>query len=164
TLQTGTPLDADGRAAPGVPGHPGGEIAAGTPLPARGAGAALAPAVAPAAGGPGPTLPLPLPPAPVRLVDGGKDFEVQLVDAEGRKGSWVSPLQGGIPDQAYRNPGYPFFVPGLAGPPPPAPPRSSPRAAPPPPPPPRRSPPPTPARTPACVPPPPPPAIRGTSR
>jgi hypothetical protein len=107
TLQTGTPLDGAGKPAAGVRAYPDGEIAAGTPIPA----------VVPV-----PTLPMPLPPAPVRLVDGGKGFEVQLVDAQGRKGSWVSSLQGGIPDQVYRNPGYPFFVPAIAGHRPPHPP------------------------------------------
>ncbi len=107
TLQTGTPLDATGKPAPGVRAYPDGEIAAGTPIPA----------VVPV-----PTLPMPLPPAPVRLVSGGKEFQVQLVDAQGRKGSWVSALLGGIPDRTYRNPGYPFFVPGIGGHRPPHPP------------------------------------------
>jgi hypothetical protein len=106
TLQTGTPLDAAGKPAPGVRAYPDGEIAAGTPIPA----------VVPV-----PTMPLPLLPAPVRLVD-GKNFEVQLVDSTGRKGAWVSPLQGGVPATSYRNPGYPFFVPGIGGHRPPHPP------------------------------------------
>jgi hypothetical protein len=107
TLQTGTPLDpATGKPAAGVRAYPDGEIAAGTPIPA----------VVPV-----PTMPMPLLPAPVRLTD-GKNFEVQLVDAQGRKGAWVSPLQGGVPPTAYRNPGYPFFVPGIGGHRPPHPP------------------------------------------
>ena len=107
TLQTGTPLDPTGRPAAGVRAYPDGEIAAGTPIPA----------VVPV-----PTMPLPLLPAPVRLLADGKNFEVQLVDPDGKKGDWVSPLQGGIPAKAYRNPGYPFFVPGVGGHRPPHPP------------------------------------------
>ena len=95
TLETGTVLDAAGRPAAGSRALPDGEIAAGSPIPG----------VVPV-----PTLPMPLAPAPVRLKPGGKEFEVQLAD-----GTWVSPQQGGTPGPDARNPGYPFFIPGIAG-------------------------------------------------
>jgi hypothetical protein len=109
TLQMGTLLDpATGKPAGGSRAYPDGEIEAGTPIPA----------VVPV-----PTLPMPLLPAPVQLANKGKEFQVQLVDANtGAKGDWVSPLQGGVPAKVYRNPGYPFFVPGVGGHRPPHPP------------------------------------------
>ena len=82
TLQTGSPLDATGKPAAGGRAYPDGEIAAGTPIPA----------VVPV-----PTLPMPLLPAPVRLAAGkdGKEFEVQLVDANtGAQGGLGEPAPG----------------------------------------------------------------------
>lgn len=95
TLETGTVLDAEGKPAAGARALPDGEIAAGTPIPG----------VVPM-----PTLPMAPQPAPVRLKPGGKEFEVQLAD-----GTWVSPQQGGVPGEDNLNPGYPFFIPGIAG-------------------------------------------------
>jgi len=99
-LETGTALDDAGKPQKNARALPDGEIAAGTPIPG----------IVPV-----PTLPMPSVPAPVQLADDGTEFKVQLVDANGVKGPWVSPQQGGVPDKDYRNPGYPFFIPGIAG-------------------------------------------------
>ncbi|HEX4964103.1 MAG TPA: hypothetical protein VF173_24975, partial [Thermoanaerobaculia bacterium] len=99
TLQTGTRLK-DGKPDAGSRAYPDGEIVAGSPIPA----------VVPV-----PTLPMPPVPAPVKLTSDGKKYEVQLVDANGVPGGWVNPYQGGVPAQVFRNPGYPFFIPGIAG-------------------------------------------------
>ncbi len=105
TLQTGTPVYAEdektakkwlkGQPLPGSRALPDGEIAAGTPIPG----------VVPM-----PTLPMAPQPAPVRLKPDGKEYEVELAD-----GTWVSPQQGGVPGAHALNPGYPFFIPGIAG-------------------------------------------------
>jgi hypothetical protein len=83
-LETGTPLDEEGRPRRGSRAYPDGEILAGTPIPA----------VVPL-----PTIAMaPLPEAAVEIVDGQV-----VVSGDG-------------------NPGYPFFVPGVAGHRPPHPP------------------------------------------
>ncbi|HEY0782286.1 MAG TPA: hypothetical protein VGE98_07530, partial [Thermoanaerobaculia bacterium] len=80
---------------------PDGEIADGTPIPA----------IVPV-----PTLPMPPLPAPVKLVDGGKKAEVQLVEKLGDAGPWQDPLKSGsLGGKTYLNPGFPFFIPGIAG-------------------------------------------------
>ena len=83
-LETGTPLDANGRPAAGSRALPDGEIAAGTPIP----GVVPVPTIAMA--------PLPL--------------------------STVSISNGQVLISGSGNPGYPFFVPGVAGHRPPKPP------------------------------------------
>jgi hypothetical protein len=85
TFESGTVLQ-DGKPAPGSRALPDGEIVAGTPIPA----------IVPL-----PTLAMAPLPAKVQLVENGRRVKV-------------------IPDTTpegpvYRNPGYPFFVPGLAG-------------------------------------------------
>ncbi|WP_395788566.1 hypothetical protein [Aquimonas sp.] len=87
-FEEGTELDAEGRPVPGARALPDGEIVAGTPIPA------LVPM---------PTLGMAPMPAPVRLVDNGRRIEVlpSRVDARG--------------EPEYINPGFPFFVPGVAG-------------------------------------------------
>jgi hypothetical protein len=77
TFEAGTPLDAEGRPAPGSRALPDAEILAGTPIPA----------VVPI-----PTLAMAPVPSAVSIVNG----QVQLADA-------------GV------NPGFPFFIPGVAG-------------------------------------------------
>jgi len=83
-FESGTPLDADGRPAPGSRALPDGEIAAGTPIPA----------VVPLPG----LAMAPLPGAAVQIVGG----QAQV--------------------SGTGNPGFPFFVPGIAGHRPPHPP------------------------------------------
>jgi hypothetical protein len=83
-LETGTPLDKEGRPVDGERAYPDGEIQRGTPIP----GVVPLPTIAMA----------PLPQAKVSIVRGNV-----VVDGDG-------------------NPGYPFFVPGLAGHRPPHPP------------------------------------------
>ena len=83
---------------PGSRALPDGEIAAGTPIPA------LVPM---------PTLPMAPMPAPVRLTAGGK--EAQVCDDSGA--NCISPFTsaGQVNLAKYRNPGYPFFIPGIGG-------------------------------------------------
>ena len=89
-FEGGTRLDARGRPARGWNRVlPDGEITAGTPIPA----------VVPL-----PTLAMAPAPAPVRLIDDGLRVEVRPKSGEKRKG-----------ELAYDNPGFPFFVPGVAG-------------------------------------------------
>lgn len=86
-FESGTALDGEGRPLPGSRALPDGEIALGTPIPA----------VVPL-----PTLGMAPIPAPTRLVEGGRRAEVdQERLADGTLG--------------HRNPGFPFFVPGIAG-------------------------------------------------
>jgi hypothetical protein len=95
-MELGTALDASGRPLSGTDAtgqpiwnraYPDAEIATGTPIPA----------VVPL-----PTLPMAPLPAPVRLVDDGRRVEVKAeVDAQGAR--------------TYINPGFPFFIPGVAG-------------------------------------------------
>lgn len=111
-LEPGTILGADGKPADRTNpfthkkeftrAQPDGEIVAGTPIPA------LVPL---------PTLPMAPLPAPVRLADQGKRVEVQLVERAGGDGDWVSTLRGGEPPpgKSFLNPGYPFFIAGIAG-------------------------------------------------
>ncbi|WP_438010802.1 hypothetical protein WME89_20380 [Sorangium sp. So ce321] len=93
-FEWGTELDADGRPKPGARALPDGEIARGTPIPA----------VVPV-----PTLPMAPLPAPVQLK---ADGTVEVEQDEAR----LSAIG------ASKNPGYPFFVPGIAGHRPPQPP------------------------------------------
>lgn len=88
-FEAGTKLDANGIPLPGWNrALPDGEIVAGTPIPA----------VVPL-----PTLAMAPPPAPVRLIDNGTRAEVAAKSA----------TPTGEP--VYDNPGYPYFVPGVAG-------------------------------------------------
>ncbi|MEW5851480.1 MAG: copper oxidase [Myxococcota bacterium] len=94
-FESGTRLDANGRPAPGSRALPDGEIVAGTPIPA----------VVPM-----PTRPMaPMPEARVTVV--GMDL-----DGDGTHDS------GQVHVSGRGNPGYPFFVPGIAGHRPPSPP------------------------------------------
>ena len=86
-LEAGTELDADGRPAPGSRALPDAEIKAGTPIPAV---VAL------------PTMPMPLMPSPVFIQNG------QIV-----YGTTSTPDTTG--QNVTQNPGYPFFIPGIAG-------------------------------------------------
>jgi hypothetical protein len=99
--ETGTLLNADGTAQSGINrALPDGEIAAGTPIPA------LVPL---------PTIPMPPVPGKVKLVQnptlGGTTVEV--CDDQGR--NCVSALGAGELGAAYKNPGFPFFIPGIGG-------------------------------------------------
>ncbi|NLI80974.1 MAG: copper oxidase [Deltaproteobacteria bacterium] len=87
-LETGTQLDAEGRPAPGSRALPDAEIATGTPIPA--------------------VVPLPGRPMPPR-----PGANVTIVQRAGEPGGQVqvTPLAG----QPLGNPGYPFFIPGIAG-------------------------------------------------
>ncbi|HZB45458.1 MAG TPA: hypothetical protein VE360_09450 [Pyrinomonadaceae bacterium] len=93
-LEEGTELDPDGKPRKGARALPDGEIVAGTPIPA------LVPV---------PTLPMPLMPSPV-FIDNG-----QIVF-----GTTAQPDPTG--QNVTANPGYPFFIPGVAGMRPPHPP------------------------------------------
>ncbi|HEV2964651.1 MAG TPA: hypothetical protein VG649_22675, partial [Candidatus Angelobacter sp.] len=86
TFESGTVLDGNGKPVADARAQPDGEIVAGTPIPA----------IVPL-----PTLGMAPLPAKVRLVENGRRVEV-IPDA-------------GSGGPVYRNPGYPFFVPGLAG-------------------------------------------------
>ncbi len=87
-FEAGTELDAAGRPLPNARALPDGEIMTGTPIPA----------VVPL-----PTLAMAPMPAPVRLINNGRQVEVLPVghDDDG------NPI--------YANPGFPFFIPGIAG-------------------------------------------------
>ena len=80
-LETGTPLDADGRPVPGARALPDGEIAAGTPIPA----------VVPL-----PTLPMAPLPAVVRLT-AGRHRSTRSATRRGRAASRRSPPPSSIP-------------------------------------------------------------------
>jgi hypothetical protein len=86
TFESGTALLPDGKPAKGSRALPDGEIVDGTPIPA----------IVPL-----PTLGMAPLPAKVQLVDNGRRVEV------------IPDITPGGP--VYRNPGFPFFVPGLAG-------------------------------------------------
>jgi hypothetical protein len=86
-FERGTLLDTAGRPQPGARALPDGEIVLGTPIPA------LVPL---------PTLAMAPMPAQVKLVDNGRRAEVQPEQVVNGK-------------SVYKNPGYPFFVPGVAG-------------------------------------------------
>jgi hypothetical protein len=97
--ETGTLLAKDGKPRTDVPNRalPDGEIKTGTPIPAM---------------VPLPTIPMPPIPGKVRLAEEGK--QVTVCDAEG--GNCVSALSAKAGDAAkYKNPGFPFFVPGIGG-------------------------------------------------
>jgi plastocyanin len=100
---------------------PDGEIEAGTPIPAI---------------VPMPSIAMPLVPAKVRLTDlkpflgGPDDGQGRRVEVEMRNASEVAGALAmakldskvTVPDPEYDNPGYPFFIPGIAGHRPPHPP------------------------------------------
>ncbi|HEX8843169.1 MAG TPA: hypothetical protein VF791_00790 [Pyrinomonadaceae bacterium] len=86
-LEMGTMLDANGRPAKGSRALPDAEIKAGTPIPA----------IVPL-----PTMPMPLMPSPV-FIDNG-----QIV-----YGTTGNPDKTG--QNVKENPGFPFFIPGIAG-------------------------------------------------
>lgn len=88
-FEAGTKLDANGIPLPGWNrALPDGEIVAGTPIPAI---------------VPMPTLAMAPPPAPVQLIDQGTRVEV-AAKATAPNGEPI-----------YDNPGFPYFVPGVAG-------------------------------------------------
>lgn len=87
-FETGTKLDKDGRPAAGARALPDGEIQRGTPIPG------LVPL---------PTLGMAPMPAPVKLVNNGRQVEV-IPSHRDKNGEPV-----------YENPGFPFFIPGIAG-------------------------------------------------
>jgi len=93
-FEKGTLLARDGRPMPGARALPDGEILAGTPIPG----------VVPLPGRPM----APMPGANVEIVD-GQAVVTPLVEVKGKgKGQGGNPLPLG-------NPGYPFFIPGVAG-------------------------------------------------
>jgi manganese oxidase len=101
--ETGTELDTDGLPKTGVVrALPDGEITRGTPIPA------LVPL---------PTIPMPPMPAYVRLANGATTVEVCDKTSTGTAcNNAVSVLSpSGSSPSAYGNPGYPFFIPGIAG-------------------------------------------------
>lgn len=97
-FEAGTELDGNGRPAPAARALPDGEIATGTPIPA----------VVPL-----PTLAMAPMPARVRIVPvctPGLQTACTPQNAVGF-GSEVLPE----PNGSYKNPGFPFFIPGIAG-------------------------------------------------
>ena len=96
-LETGTALDADGRPAPGSRALPDHEIKAGTPIPAV----------------------VPLPTMAMAPQPGAK---VEIEYIAGPDSKPVPTGQIKLPDVASGNPGYPFYIAGLAGHRPPHPP------------------------------------------
>ncbi|HSS77442.1 MAG TPA: hypothetical protein VLV54_11935, partial [Thermoanaerobaculia bacterium] len=95
-LETGTPMK-NAQPVPGQRALPDGEIAAGTPIPA----------VVPL-----PSLAMAPVPAPVKLSADG----TQYVVCDPKGASCVSPFSTAKLDpKLYANPGYPFFIPGIAG-------------------------------------------------
>jgi hypothetical protein len=96
-FEAGTQLDAQGKPVAGSRALPDGAIAAGTPIPA----------VVPV-----PTRPMAPDPAPVRLADDGKKVEIC---ADAQETDCISNLAADGDPAKYKNPGYPFFVPGIAG-------------------------------------------------
>ncbi len=97
--ETGTVLDSSGLPVTGVPNRalPDGEIVTGTPIPA----------VVPL-----PTIPMPPMPGLVQLTSDGK--EVTVCDATGSNCVSAQSASGGQ-GVGYQNPGFPFFIPGIAG-------------------------------------------------
>lgn len=94
-FEWGTDLDSDGRPKAGSRALPDGEIERGTPVPA----------IVPL-----PTLAMPPLPAPVSLKNNGKEVTVEQDPAKLAAAG------------ASKNPGYPFYIPGIAGHRPPHPP------------------------------------------
>jgi manganese oxidase len=97
--ETGTLLGKDGKPRTDVPNRalPDGEIATGTPTPA----------VIPL-----PTIPMPPMPGPVRLAENGT--QVTLCDDQGNNCIPALSATAQNPSR-YKNPGFPFFIPGVAG-------------------------------------------------
>jgi hypothetical protein len=99
-FEAGTALDANGRPVKGSRAYPDAEIKVGTPIPA----------IVPL-----PTMPMPLMPSPVFISDG------TIVGADGKTvaagqvvyGTPASPDSNG--EKVKVNPGFPFFIPGVAG-------------------------------------------------
>lgn len=87
-FEAGTQLDAAGRPLPGSRALPDGEITAGTPIPA------LVPL---------PTLAMAPQPARAYLIDNGRRTQVEQDSVD----------EAGNP--VFQNPGFPFFIPGVAG-------------------------------------------------
>lgn len=98
-FEDGTALDSypAGKPLPNSRALPDGEIAAGTPTPA----------VVPLPG-----RPMAPEPAPVRLVDNGKEVEVCT---DSTYTHCISAVSGTTAEARFKNPGYPFFIPGIAG-------------------------------------------------
>lgn len=96
--EAGTQMNDDGTVASGINrALPDGEIETGTPIPA----------VVPL-----PTRALPPWPAPVRLANNGRTIEICAADDPN---NCVSNLAADLPEGDFRNPGYPFYIPGLGG-------------------------------------------------
>jgi hypothetical protein len=92
-FEAGTELDATGRPVPGSRALPDGEIPTGTPIPA----------VVPM-----PTLPMAPAPAGIKIVPAtGPDGKVLA-------GAYKAELKDPAKDKG-KNPGYPFFIPGIGG-------------------------------------------------
>jgi len=100
-FEAGTELDAypKGRPKDNARALPDGEIEKGTPIPA------LVPL---------PTRPMAPEPAPVLLADAGKEVKVCADAAQTDCISSLDATVTGDPTR-FKNPGYPFFIPGLAG-------------------------------------------------
>jgi hypothetical protein len=110
--ETGTELDAQGKpvtsAMPGIGkitdtrALPDGEIATGTPIPG------LVPL---------PTIPMPPMPAKVILAKNGTEAWACNVDAKGTTDcrSNLLPADGKTDPKTWKNPGFPFYIPGLGG-------------------------------------------------
>ncbi|MFZ2313881.1 MAG: hypothetical protein WAV82_14820, partial [Methylobacter sp.] len=96
-LETGTALDADGRPAPGSRALPDHEIKAGTPIPAV----------------------VPMPTMAMAPQPGAK-AEIEYIAGPDSKPVPTGQIK--LPDVASGNPGYPFYIAGLAGHRPPHPP------------------------------------------
>ena len=106
-FESGTELDGEGRPKEGARALPDGQIKYGTPIPA------LVPL---------PTLAMAPIPARVRLTDlspwkpGEGQGRRALVLPDNEREIREASAQGQRPpDPIYRNPGYPFFIPGVAG-------------------------------------------------
>ena len=112
-FERGTVLDADGRPAPGSRALPDGEIVAGTPIPA----------VVPL-----PSRPMAPPPnakttvVPYSLATGATTDAATADSSQlDNDGDGVADVESGFAAQPAANPGFPFFVPGVAGHRPPTP-------------------------------------------
>jgi len=102
-FEAGTELDANGRPKTGSRAYPDAEIKAGTPIPA----------IVPL-----PTMPMPLMPSPVFISDG----TITDCNVVGGKKVGAGQVVYGTPacpdttgEKVTKNPGYPFFIPGIAG-------------------------------------------------
>jgi len=113
TFERGTVLDATGKPVPGSRAQPDGEIAAGTPIPG----------IVPLPGRP--MAPMPDAAATVVPYDLNGDglADSSQVDSDGNGQADFAEGASGFENQAPNtNPGYPFFIPGVAGHRPPTPP------------------------------------------